>query len=108
MPAIMWSQNARRGRLFEEKHRALVVRRLPMLRVGSACRHRALPKLLGGNEAGTDNFAPAPHQRAHPKNLAASGKRETEQLRHPEPPDFQASPGIGTTATLPFTPSPAH
>ena len=46
--------------------------------VGFSGRHQTLPQLLDGDKARADLFAPAPHQRAHPKHLAARGEGKTE------------------------------
>src|ERR1700738_1621023 len=60
------------------------------LRIGVG-RLKALPKLFRGDEAGADNFAPAPHQRTSPQHLAACGKGSAERLRPSQRADFQAN-----------------
>src|ERR1700677_4858047 len=57
--------------------------------------HKTLPQLLGGHEAGADQLAPSPDQRANPEHLAARGEGEAEYLRHRQRADIEANPALG-------------
>src|ERR1700675_3014201 len=61
-------------------NRWLIGPRLRKRRIGARW-FKALPKLLGADEAGADNLAPAPDQRANPKPLPARREGEAEKLR---------------------------
>ena len=57
----------------------IAARNLLQPRLGG--RLKVLPKLFRANEAGADTFAPAPNQRAHPKDLAAVKARPKTRHR---------------------------
>src|SRR5882757_9356327 len=73
-------------------------------RTGFRRRHLTLPKLLCGNEAGADQFAAAPDQRAHPKHLTARGEGKAEQFGHREVADFETGAVLGNVDHMALDP----